>query len=594
MSSPSTHDAPSEVAEPKVLDPSELRKAVLAINAWPPNVPLLLVFSAQKKKVTDVVDGGAAAVRSVYDRLFCLESVGIADDARSHYLHICHEGAETYPYAIRKPTKNYGKTHQRIIKDTFGQQFLERVSEGKYKIASDFPSKVLSYLKLDAPLDVKPLVLFHYWNAIGNARSVGDLWKRFSLEFGLDKEPYSEVFTCSALEELLPLVSRSSVSSLAIKQIVLPDEYGVGSYSADFWLRFRSILQGQLKSMGWQGNVADLVNQVTSALMHDQAIFLLGAPGTGKTTVVREAILPSLRKACGSEISVRFSYQTLTPSTSSADLFGFQGLDGNWIEGPLISDLLVPYVETTEEASDEGTIVDGELAAPRVLFLDEANRIDIEGVLSPLQAAFDSLQKRQEPPLVTLGKSTYLVPKRVWRIFAGNSPAADTGRREQSRPFKRRLVTIIPPDPIDTALRSESTFQRLCLELLEKASASDEAEISEPAAALFGAYSKNPSPLEDLRLLLECVHGLKRVAVTVGLVESILLRAACTRALGAEGALDSSATGSLLGLIAGDRGQIDRVIKACDENHFPELKKALESSVLANHSEMSTEIDPIL
>src|SRR5262249_36169534 len=155
--------------------------------------------------------------------------------------------------------------------------------------------------------------------------------------------------------------------------------------------------------------------------------------------------------------------------TTEADLFGFQGLDGNWIPGPLTTDLLIPYQEPTttevgepEESEPEkgeepdepagAAEEDDDRMIPRLVFLDEANRVDIEALLSPIQAALDQMQKRKEPPVIALGRTQYVAPRRIWRIFAGNSPAADIGRREQSRPLKRRMTTVIPPDPMVAAL----------------------------------------------------------------------------------------------------------------------------------------------
>jgi hypothetical protein len=603
---PPANSSPRD-ASVRAVDPKAVGEAIRQINGWHQNTPLILVLSSQKRAPEAQVDGGARAVRHVYDDLFRLDHVGISDEARSHYLHMCHGTAQEFPYAIRKPTQNYGKTHQRIIKDTFGQQFLTRVGEGSYTLAPEFAQKVKTYLDSEAPIDLKPLLLYYYWNNLGSAIKVKDLWKAFTEQFGVDRPPYSDIFTCSGLEDDIPTVPASEFPVVLMKQFVLPDEYGTGSFNADFWRRFRTLLEQRLRQLSWQGDLQALTTDVTCALMYDQSLFLLGAPGTGKTTIVLEAILPALRSACGSESDVRFSYHTLTPNTSMSDLFGFQGLDGGWVPGPLVTDLLVPYADSRDPeksqapAADdpstnepEETSADGELSVPRVLFLDEANRIDIEGVLSPLQAAFDRLQKRLEAPVLALGLSRFLVPRRIWRIFAGNSPAADSGRREQSRPFKRRLVTVIPPDPIESALQSEDGFKRLCLDLLNKAARSDDPEVSEPASKLFGSYTNNSARLEDLRVLLAHVRTMRRVAITVGLVESILLRSACQAALGSEGALDAGVCNSLVALLAGDRAQCERLIKLCDDHRFPELRKLVQNVILAEQPAMAIELDPVL
>ena len=139
---------------------SALSEAIKSINMWHPNVPLILAFSKQKAGVNGEISGGASAVRSTYDDLFALDRIGIRDEAKKFYLHLCHGKRSDFPYALKKPTANYGKTHQRIIKDTFGQSFLKRVSEGQYSLDKDFAKKALAYFELNAPIDVKPLLLF--------------------------------------------------------------------------------------------------------------------------------------------------------------------------------------------------------------------------------------------------------------------------------------------------------------------------------------------------------------------------------------------------------------------------------------------------
>jgi MoxR-like ATPase len=576
----------------EVISLDALKESVLEMNRWHPNTPLILVLSKQRKPPSDIVDGGAAAVRATYDALFGLDHIGIEDAARSHYLHLCHGGAESFPFAVRKPTGNYGKTHQRILKDTFGQQFLTRESEGKYRLRSDFAKLVLEYLGHSKPIDLRPLVLYSRWSNPGQAKTIGDLWKDFAVDFGVDREPYKKVFTCSSLDMPLPLVPQASVSPLAVKQLLLPSEYGSGTFGPEFWTRFRVLLSRRLKDLRWQGDVSALSAEISAALMHDHSLFLLGAPGTGKTTIVLEAVLPALRESCGTETDLRFGYHTLTPSTTASDLFGFQGLDGSWISGPLVEQALVPYVESQSDADEPDP--GGELAIPRLLFFDEANRVDIEALLSPMQGAFDRLQSRQEPPVLTLGQSRYLVPKKVWRIFAGNSPAADSGRREQSRPFKRRVPLVMPPDPIDAALSSDSAFTRLCLQLLEKSAAHPNPESSEPARALLGEYTKNSDRIEDLRAVILGVRELKRVPITVGLVESVLLRAACHRALGTEASLDVGLRASVLSLVAGDRATAERVAKIANERRFPALGHSMQESVFAVQAEIAIELDAIL
>lgn len=574
--------------------------AVAAINRWHPNTPLLLAFSKQKPGVEGVVLGNVESVRDAYDSLFNLDLIGVQDASRKYYLHFCHgpSGAKRYTFALKKPTDNYGKTHQRIIKDTFGGAagFLTRISEGKYALKSGAESIILSYLGATGPIDLRPLVLLHYWNRLAGASTVNDLWKRFVAVFAVDKAPFDRIFTCTNLADPIPL--EADGVTVDMRLICLPDEYGTGALDAEFWNRFRSVLDDKLKDLKWQGRVGPLVARITSGLMQDQAVFLLGAPGTGKTSLVTNAILPALRETYGTENTLNFSEFPLTPASTSADVFGFQGLDGSWVQGPFVRDVMRPYSPEVEDSSLRPT-EEAEPATsplpPHLVFFDEANRVDIEGLLAPVQAALDRMQARKPGGVITLGRDQYVLPSRVWRIFAGNSPATDIGRKEQSRPFKRRLSVVLPPDPMSDVLTNTSRFRATCLDLLARAAKIDDIEVSDPALGLLGDLQSNSARVEDLRVVLDAVRGLPQVSVTVGLVESILLRAASHKALKQDSPLDAALSQTLVGLIAGDVAQVERVAELAKERGFNEFNTTIMQDVIdSQRSAGLFEIDPLL
>ena len=582
-----------------------LAEAVMTINRWHPNTPLLLVFSKQKPGPKGTVLGNVESVRDAYDSLFNLDQIGIQDASRKYYLHFCHgpSGAKDFPFAIKKPTDNYGKTHQRIIKDTFAnpEGFLTRVSEGKYNLKANAEAMILKYLDARWPIDLRPLVLLHYWNRAAAGAKIGELWKKFAAAFAVDKAPFDKVFTCRGTSD--PVQFAPEGEPVDMRQVCLPSEYGTGAMDSEFWNRFRAVLEDKLKELKWQGRLGPLVAGITSGLMQDQAVFLLGAPGTGKTTLVTDAILPALREAYGTENNLKFSEFPLTPASTSSDVFGFQGLDGNWVQGPFVRDVMLPYAPDTsgtpESAEASAAPSDDEpgvpTPSPHLVFFDEANRVDIEGLLAPVQAALDRMQARKPGGVITLGKDQYVLPAKVWRIFAGNSPATDIGRKEQSRPFKRRLSVVLPPDPMDEVVSSSARFRATCLELLERASKIADVERSEPALGLLGDLKTNSDRIEDLRVVLEAVRALPQVAVTVGLVESVLLRAASHKALKQDAPLDAALAQSLVGLISGDTGQVERVAELAKERGFGQLNTAVMRDVVyAQQTDGRFEIDPLL
>lgn len=589
----------------KVLSKEVIADSIKAINQWHPNTPLLLVFAKQEPGPGGSVLGNVESVRDTYDALFNLDQIGLQDDARQFYLHFCHgeAGARDYPFAIKKPTVNYGKTHQRIIKDTFAnpEGFLTRVAGGNYVLKDDAASIVLKYLGASEPIDLKPLVLFHYWNQASGVNTIGELWKKFVAVFHVDKSPFDKAFTCSSVDEPVPFAQTDE--KLSMRQLCLPDEYGTGGCDAEFWNRFRSVLQDKLKKLKWQGRVGPLVAGITSGLMQDQAVFLLGAPGTGKTSLVTDAILPALRETYGTENTLKFSEFALTPESTTSDVFGFQGLDGNWIKGPFVRDVMLPYVPDERSISDGGPLLtfeeDGEpdtsSFTPHLVFFDEANRVDIEALMAPVQSSLDRIQARKPGGVTTLGRDRYLLPARIWRIFAGNSPATDIGRKEQSRPFKRRISVVLPPDPMAEVIAHGTRFRSTCVDLLERAANLQDVEVSEPALALLGDLKTNPDRIEDLRVVLEAVWALPQVAVTVGLVESILLRAASQHALKQDAPLDASLTQTLIALIAGDADAVQQVVELASEREFNQLSSSIARAILGvQQTDGSFEVDPIL
>ena len=133
----------------------------------------------------------------------------------------------------------------------------------------------------------------------------------------------------------------------------------------------------------------------------------------------------------------------------------------------------------------------------------------------------------------------------------------------------------------------------LGLEILERASSSDDPELSEPSLSLHGQYKENSGRLEQFRQLMLAVLILKRVPVTVGLAESIILRAATQATLRAEGSLDWSACSSLGSQLAGDRVELEKLAVVADQQNFPQLAKMIRS-MLEQQGQMSMELDAIL
>lgn len=97
-----------------------------------------------------------------------------------------------------------------------------------------------------------------------------------------------------------------------------------------------------------------------------------------------------------------------------------------------------------------------------------------------------------------------------------------------------------------------------------------------------------------MRIILALVRHLPRVAVTIGLSETILFRAASHLSLGQESSLDVALNITLLGLISGERSKIEDIAELAMERNCPQFSKGITKHILEQHTTFSLEIDPIL
>lgn len=576
------------------------------MNKWHPRTPLYLVFSKQQPGKEGEVSGSRSSVAEVFNDLFGLDKIGISDEARNFHLKLCHGNKERgYAFGKRLKNKKYGGGYQRTIKDTLDDYGLERLSSGQYRLESDFSERALDYLKNDTQLefknrlDLKPLVLWYYWDDVEDAETVADLWGRFCERFGTDKPPFDEIFTCTNPEQE---IEKQRKGDYSIKSLVLPLDYGDNDLGPDFWNRFRNALINELNGEDWEGPIPELAAKITSGLMSDQSIFLLGPPGTGKTTMVNDAIVPALREAYSGDGEPVFNAFTMTPESTQSDLLGFQGLNGDWVMGPVGDSVLYEADGQEDEKNDaededeeeDAVSVDVE-AVPHLLFFDEANRVNIENVLSPLQGPFDRMRQGKEPGLITLGQQDYIMPRRVLRVYAGNSPAQDTGLKEQSRAFKRRISVMPMPDYLENIIAHRGRFPALVRDRLDALSQQDDVSISQPATELRSSWEENEEPMESLRLVLKEVRDIPDVPVTIGLLEAILLRTATHYNMERSDPLDAALTQTLIGMMGGDADQIEDVVEVAEERRLTQFKEAIESEVLDLYEgQMIHDLNPIL
>ena len=222
----------------------------------------------------------------------------------------------------------------------------------------------------------------------------------------------------------------------------------------EFWQRIRVALETEIQS-GYEGlserERRELSRLVASGLSGTKRVFLLGDPGTGKSTLAR-----IVKRAFNQELeATRFFCieAEITDKSTESTLVGFTGLDGGWIPGSLTAEIdgrSLLYAEAKlSDASVRNQV--------NLIILDEANRKDIEVLLARLQNSLDSLSTdpRDDSSKILIGRDglRYVSPF-TYVVMTGNSPKDDEGRVEQSRPFKRRPSLIRVTNPLAKAIAS--------------------------------------------------------------------------------------------------------------------------------------------
>lgn len=191
--------------------------------------------------------------------------------------------------------------------------------------------------------------------------------------------------------------------------------------------------------------VENLARSIVGGLMSTKRVFLLGDPGTGKSTLAR-LVRSAFEEAVETDRLYVLSSE-ITEKTTESTLIGFTGLDGQWIHGTLTAPnagrVLLHKLDDMKPPQIRNQV--------NLILLDEANRKDIEGLLARFQGSLDStaVDPFDASHEVPLGKSgVHKLSPYTYVVMTGNSPRDDEGRVEQSRPFRRRPALILVPNPL--------------------------------------------------------------------------------------------------------------------------------------------------
>ncbi len=285
---------------------------------------------------------------------------------------------------------------------------------------------------------------------------------------------------------------------------------------------FRSRLNDAMSSRKLVLNEKVLETVIVAWLARD-IVVLVGAPGTGKSTIAH-ALPAAIEKALGSEGSVVNVNVQITSETDISVMIGYQNLEGSFVPSEFTSYFLM------NESLKLRTCI---------AVIDEFNLANADAYLAPILASIESQQ-----PIHLAGTppgNGYLLPVDTFIIATCNSFIDEPGTRlPLSGPVKRRCTVITMPNVLaETAAKtsvrqafSELGTGRILSELDEI-----ERRFTQGSATAFDRYrremlrscSSYENLADDVRECLEAIGTAMfespsgRLYFTIGVYRDVLL-----------------------------------------------------------------------
>lgn len=356
--------------------------------------------------------------------------------------------------ALHQPTKLWANAYSsRGYREWDKSGHISRLGGADYKLTSTFQSMIDDALP-DFHFEELLIWLYAFSGIPVGISSWDELFDDFKKKFcvdGLIADEFKGVFNVAGA---VPwpndfLVIRPSNDEF--QEFLFPVSF-VSQIGNDKWQALSEAIYNFIKAeYNGLDNLAERISKnVTAAISTERRLFILGDPGTGKS---------SLSKAISSAFSSTFGddrlliiQEEVTDETSQQSLLGFCTVSGEWINGTLT----VPQNDGKkllyQDISDKNI-----RSQMNLILLEEANRKDIEAYLAKFQSSLDS--KNDDPKsndhkirLEGVG-DRYLSPL-TFIIMTGNSPKDDEGRIAQSRPQKRRQGLCVMPNPYSNFLET--------------------------------------------------------------------------------------------------------------------------------------------
>lgn len=340
---------------------------------------------------------------------------------------------------------------------------------------------------------------------------------------------YQSVFSLTSSEPWPSTFLNQRPSNDEFQEFLLPGA-AASHISPQEFRKLRDTLFEKLKTeyLGFSvEELQSLGDSVVSGLQSCKRLFILGEPGAGKSELAR-VIVAAFKDTFDERVLAITA--PISDSTTNDKLVGFSTLDGTWISG-----ILTAKDEDGAELLYKRTGKPGSLSTRakkqiNVLVLDEANRRDIEALLSKIQGALDGasgVPESDEYRVILDNSGEYFLSPNTFIVMTGNSPRDDAGRLVQARPFKRRHNLIAMKNVFTRLLNGQiADFTKQMTALFGQVNPNFQIEPMHRQSFSDAIIAQaNDVQMDALRSILLALDEYA-IGVTFGLVKKVLLTAA--------------------------------------------------------------------
>lgn len=435
--------------------------------------------------------------------------------------------------------------------------------KSEYKLAQQFSAEIRRLVASSFKFE-DFLTWLYAFSGIGDSiHSWADLLSDFSTRYthsGSIPQEYQSIFFISPGHPWPTDFISQRPSNSDLQELLLPSR-AFHPITSDDWSDMVAALSGYLQAsyqLLSEDKRAEIAAASITALASAKRLFVLGEPGSGKSTLATH-----IAKSFADVLDTRLLILTTTiaDQTTPDRLIGYCNISGEWVNGVLTTP--VAGKSLLHESIGDPNIRN----QVNLIILDEANRRDIESLLSKFQMSLDSdfFDPSHRDHQVALDNAgvRYVSPF-TYIIMTGNSPKDDSGRVVQSRPFKRRPNFISMPNLFEELLTGSASavFRDELVKHWELYASANVPFSTARSKSDFTDELKRTNKLDAFRSVLTVMHEYA-AGVTFGLIKKTLRTAATEWSLGIpfDTAFDSGLTAATGLLLSTDVVRDDRSLR---------------------------------